>query len=586
MASRLFILAAGILASAVALADSVDITYTLGSKAGTVQPLLGVNAGPLHWATSATTGDATLGFQQIGVRSVRTHDMPGVLDMAVMYPDRSQDPSLQSAYNFSSGGTQWDYSSDAAVTVLKNNGLGMYLRIWDSAGDVVAPTPSERANWVKAAVEVVRHYQEGKWNGFTNMVSHVEIGNEPDSQYFWPTTYTKEEFYALYSDTAKAISAAFPTLKIGGPGVTQGGFKGTAGQQWTRSFIDYVKNAGAPLDFFSWHIYTNTPDEYTTGAVFYRAELDSRGYTGTESHLTEWNTHAQTGATDAPTIASNESLRIKAQGAALNTATWINLQQQGVTQSFFYRANNPSVTDPEKYGLFWPDGLPTKTALAFSLWSEFATYGDRIDPVASTTVSGLKALATQRSDGQVAILVANTGTTTVKWTVGFSDTRMLSDFALSLKTVDDNHALVYVSIPTGTSFDIAANTVQLLTLHAPNGSFSASATSFGTSSAALLAATLQVAGSHIGVTGTVYLAANLGDQWWFHNGIGWVYFTGGNFPAYSIGTLPALVSVPIFGAATNTESLAGIQLYMGYGANANEMLSAVRYRLIYTFANN
>ena len=585
MASKFSILAAGLLASAVALADTVDVTYTLGSAAGTLQPLLGVNAGPLHWGTKTATKDVTLGFQQIGVKSVRTHDMPGALDMAVMYPDRTKDPSLQSSYNFGSGGSLSDYGSDYAVTMLKNNGLEMYLRIWDSAQGVVAPSSSERANWVKAAVEVVRHYQEGKWNGFTNLVTYVEIGNEPDSTYFWPSTYTKEEFYALYSDTAIAIRAAFPSLKIGGPGVTQSGYKDSTGRQWTRSFLDYVKSAGAPLDFLSWHTYTNSPDDFSMGAAFYRSELDSRGFTSTEQHLTEWHTFV-TPTNDPTADAANLETRTMGKGAALLTTSWINLQQSGFKQAFIYRANDPGATDHSRYGLFSTDALPRKTALAFSLWSEFAAYGDRIDPVASATVSGLKALATQRADGQMAILVANTGTATEKWTVGFSDTRQLSDYPRSLKTVDDNHALVDVSVPTGTSFDIAANTVQLLTLHARTGSFSASATSFGTASALLLGANLQVAGADIGASRTVYLAANLGNQWWFHNGTGWVYWTSGNFPSYSTGALPALLSVPIFSAASDTQSLSGIQLYMGYGASAAEMVSATRYKPIYTFTAN
>ena len=164
-------LAAGLgllLATHAALAQTANVTYTLGSPAGTVEPLLGVNAGPLHWGTKITTQDVTSGFKQIGVRSVRVHDFPGALDMSVMYPDRTKDPGLESSYNFTTGynaatgTTASDYGSDYAVATLKDNGFTMYLRIWDSAQNVVAPTSSERANWARAAVQVVRHYQEGQ----------------------------------------------------------------------------------------------------------------------------------------------------------------------------------------------------------------------------------------------------------------------------------------------------------------------------------------------------------------------------------------------------------------------------------------
>jgi len=583
MTKKLVLLAAAILASTVAQAAGVDVTYTLGSKAGTVQSLLGVNAGPLHWNSKTTTQDVTGGFKQLGVKSVRTHDFPAAVDMKLMYPDRTKDPTLQSSYNFTTGGTYGDYSSDTAIATLKDNGLTVYLRIWDSAGGVVAPSSSERANWTQAAVEVVRHYQEGKWNGYTGLIETVEIGNEPDSSNFWPSPYTKEDFFKLYSDTAKAIRAAFPTMKIGGPGITSSGFATVPGRQWTLAFFDYVKAAGAPLDFFSWHVYTNTTDDYITGASYYRSELDKRGYAATELHITEWNTHAQSGATDTATIASNESLRIKAQGAALNTTAWINLQQQGVTQSYIYRANNPSTTDPEKYGLFTADGIPTKTGLAFSLWSEFAAYSDRIDPVASATVSGLKALAAQRADGQVALLVANTGTASKKWTVSFSDTRKLSSYALSLKTIDDSHAMVDVTTPAAAEFDIAAYSVQLLTLHATGGAFGATATNFGPSSAMLLGANLQTAGADYGQSRSVYLLAMAGSTIVFNDGSKWIPWLGGTFPAYYSGAMPALLSVPILSAVTPAQSLNGIQVYMGYGTSANEMVSAGRYKAIVTF---
>jgi hypothetical protein len=576
---------AGLCCWAAGAQAAVDVTYTLGSKAGTVQPLLGVNAGPLHWDGKSTTQDVKNGFKQIGVKAVRTHDFPTAVDMALMYPDRSKDPTLQSSYNFTSGSTSADYSSDAAIAAIRDNGQTVYLRIWDSAGGVQAPTASERDNWVKATVEVVRHYQEGKWSGYSGLINTVEIGNEPDSSGFWPSTYTKEEFFKLYADTAKAIRTAFPTLKIGGPGVTQSGFNGTVGKQWTQAFLDYVKSAGAPLDFFSWHLYTTNPADYQTGAAYYRNELDKRGYTATELHITEWNTHADSGATDSTTIASNESVRVKSQGAAINTSAWINLQQQGVTQSYFYRANNPSFNDPEKYGLFTSDGIPTKTGLAFSLWSEFAAYSDRIDPQASSTVDGLKVLAAQRSDGQIAVLAANTGSSNRKWTVSFADSRQVSSYPLSLKTIDDSHGLVTVSAPSSAEIDIAANSVQLLTLHVSGASFAASVTTFGPSTGMLLGANLRTASSDIGQTRSVYLLATAGSTLYFHNGSGWVPWTSGALPTYYKGSMPPQLSVPVFGTVSPAGTLKGIALYMGYGSSDSELLSAKRYSPIYTFSS-
>lgn len=440
-----------------AVAQTADVTFTIGSSGNAIQPLLGVNAGPLHWNGRADNNDLFSEYSQIGVKAVRSHDISGALDMVIMYPDRSKDPTLQSSYNFSTGGgSSNDYGSDAWVASLQANGLQLYLRFWDT------PSASERENWVKAAVEVIRHYHEGKWSGYTGLVNSVEIGNEPDSPNFWPSPYTKEEFYQLYVDTANAIRAAFPTMKIGGPGITQSGFSNSTGQTWVRSFMDYVKASGAPLDFFSWHLYSNVPADFTTGAAFFRSELDSRGYTASESHVTEWNTRIQHGTTDPIVLAANLEYRTKAKGAALLTTSWMNLHQNGIRQSFFYRGNDPTLTDQERYGLFSTDGAARKSAQAFALWADFSTNDTRIDPAASASISGLKALAAQRSNGQVAILIANTGTTSVNWSAAFADSRVFSDYALSLRTVDDSTTQTSVSTPTGSVFSIAPNTVQML----------------------------------------------------------------------------------------------------------------------------
>jgi len=444
-------------------AQTADVTFTIGTTTTPLQSLLGVNAGPLHWNGHTSNKDLFTEYAQIGVKAVRNHDFPDVVDMSVMYPDRTKDTTLQTSYNFTRPGISGDYSSDYAVSNLQSNGLQLYLRIW-GLGATPTLISSERANWVKAAVEIIRHYQEGKWSGYTGLVNTVEIGNEPDSSYFWPSTYTKEEFYQLYADTAKAIRAAFPTMKIGGPGITQGGFSNTIGQTWVRNFFDYVKTNGAPLDFFSWHLYSNSPDQFATAASFYRSELDSRGYTATELHTTEWNTQIDLSVNPPPSSvqATNLEYRTKAKGAALMTATWMTLHQSGIKQSYFYRGNNNDANDYQNYGLFAVDGTPRKTALAFGLWSEFTNYQNRIDPTASANISGLKAMAAQRSDGQIAILVANTGTSSRNWTAAFTDTRSLSNYSLTLRTVDDNSATTTTSVPAGTVFTIAPDTVQLL----------------------------------------------------------------------------------------------------------------------------
>jgi len=56
------------------------------------------------------------------------------------------------------------------------------------------------------------------------------------------------QYYVFYEEAAKALKAANPKLKIGGPACT-GSLRG----QYVEGFIRYCRDHDVPLDFFSWH---------------------------------------------------------------------------------------------------------------------------------------------------------------------------------------------------------------------------------------------------------------------------------------------------------------------------------------------
>ncbi|HEY1427438.1 MAG TPA: discoidin domain-containing protein [Caulobacteraceae bacterium] len=97
-----------------------------------------------------------------------------------------------------------------------------------------------------AAAEV--RYIEGRgWP-----VKEIELGEEPDGQYIRP-----EDYADLYLETARAILAVDPTLRLGGPSM-QGPLTGTwpdteEGDDWARRFIAELKAREAlnELQFFS-----------------------------------------------------------------------------------------------------------------------------------------------------------------------------------------------------------------------------------------------------------------------------------------------------------------------------------------------
>ena len=76
------------------------VTLTLGAPTGgVIQPLLGVNIGPIP-AGAKTNTDLTDAYHAAGITMIRTHDYYGPLDMATMYPDQSADPRDPASYNF------------------------------------------------------------------------------------------------------------------------------------------------------------------------------------------------------------------------------------------------------------------------------------------------------------------------------------------------------------------------------------------------------------------------------------------------------------------------------------------------------
>lgn len=79
-----------------------------------------------------------------------------------------------------------------------------------------------------------------------------EVWNEPDLEdFFW--SGTKEAYFAFYEATAGTIKAIDPTLQVGGPAVVYMSLQDT---DFTEAFLTYCKQKQVPIDFFTYHVYT------------------------------------------------------------------------------------------------------------------------------------------------------------------------------------------------------------------------------------------------------------------------------------------------------------------------------------------
>lgn len=430
-----------------------EVVFTLGPAAGAVRPLLGIN-GPTLPSGEPGNPDMTSRYQELGVAQLRTHDYYGPLDMSTIYPDTSRDPADPDSYDFT--------ASDRYFRAILDGGFEPYLRVGNSY-DASAPypppdrCPANLANWASAAVEVVRHYDDAaRWG--KSPLRRVEIWNEPDNRQFWDCD--RERFFELFERTAVALKAAFPELQIGGPGLTPAGFLSPQGRAYTEAFLGHLAARAVPLDFLSWHLYSNDSAEFAQACAYYRQQLDARGFTQAGQHVSEWNTQVRDGTMNDEALA----LRTGGKGASILTAAWIAMQEGGVAESCFYRGADPSLDLPTFYGLFYADGRPKKVALAFSLWARLAAHPVRRE-VTGQADSPLSVLAGSDDRGEIAVLIADATEGDASWSLAFADGRpALRRYEATAYEAGDAWDDVHPFRPSGLQSPIGAHTVHLVLL--------------------------------------------------------------------------------------------------------------------------
>jgi hypothetical protein len=127
------------------------------------------------------------------------------------------------------------------------------------------------------------------------------------------------------------------------------------------AFLERCRRDRLPLDFFSWHVYTNDPREPAERARAVRRLLDESGFRSTESHLNEWNYLPDRDW--APVLRGGQGEPRQrfydrvggAEGAAFVAAALIHLQDAPLDAANYYSA------DTKGFGLFTPSGVPKKT---------------------------------------------------------------------------------------------------------------------------------------------------------------------------------------------------------------------------------
>ena len=248
---------------------------------GRIKPMHAVNNGPARFGGS----DNFDAFREAGIPFARTHDASffagyggyHTVDIHAIFPDFDADVNDEASYDFA--------CTDKYLSEIDSVGAEVFYRLGTKIEHEVKKynifAPKDPLKWAQICEHIIRHYTEGWANGFYYKITYWEIWNEPDlDNKCW--IGTDEQFFELYTLTSKHLKACFPDLKIGGPAVT--GPKKT----YNEMFIKYVSENVGVLDFFSYHCYGTSPEDYARRIGDINTLLDKYGIK-CEKILNEWN---------------------------------------------------------------------------------------------------------------------------------------------------------------------------------------------------------------------------------------------------------------------------------------------------------
>ncbi|HUU30257.1 MAG TPA: hypothetical protein VM123_20825 [archaeon] len=146
--------------------------------------------------------------------------------------------------------------------------------------EIVHPTDYEE--WEALIEALVRHCNQEKNYG----IKYWEVGNEVDigESGGCPYRFQPQDYTIYYTHTVSAILRADPGVKVGGPALAS--YLSPIGDV----LIDFCGQDGTPLDFFSWHMYTNDPFRLRQSIRDIKQKLARYPrLAATETIIDEWN---------------------------------------------------------------------------------------------------------------------------------------------------------------------------------------------------------------------------------------------------------------------------------------------------------
>lgn len=408
-----------LLASISLQAGEAVLSADFSVHTGTLRPLHGINKGPL---APGGIFDVIQEQKELGIPFTRLHDCgwpnPYVVDHHAVFPNPNADPTLPGSYDFR--------LTDEYIDAVRKTGAEPIYRLGESIEHTTVKRyvhpPADMEKWAAVCVGIIRHYNEGWANGFHYNIRYWEIWNEPENR---PTMWSgsDEDYLRLYGLAATAIKNEFPALKVGGPALgasgsfAKGVFKPT---EFAENFLAMCRKDNVPLNFFSWHCYTDDPSELAARTRAIRQFLDSKGFTETENHLNEWNYlpgNTWTALDRAATPIERQKCYQEmggAAGASFIVASLLELEDAPIDVCNFYHGELGG------FGIFTEQGVPLKAYQGLRAFQGLVETPRRVETRGGATGKLAFAAGLSKDGREATMLVSN-----------FSDPR--SEVALNWK---------------------------------------------------------------------------------------------------------------------------------------------------------
>lgn len=461
----------------------MKLQIDFNKKIGEIKPMHGIGQPPI-----LGTNDRMFHYlSEAGIPYSRLHDVGGAfggnlyVDIHNIFRDFDADEQDEASYDFTF--TDW-----LLQALLKQNcepifRLGETIENYHYIKAYRIFPPKDPAKWARICEKIIRHYNEGWANGFHMGIQYWEIWNEPDNgrddseNQMWHGT--KEEFYELYTVTAKHLKAVFgDAIKVGGYATC--GFRHILSDpekfgidceksddecyasgrsanfiDFFEGFFTYIKKYDSPIDFFSWHSYLST-DNTVICAGYLDRRLKELGYGNLETQLNEWNNVCEDRGN--PLLATRQATEEWGTGmAAAKTASMMCAMQYTGTKILCYY--DARVGTSYYGGMFNPlTKEPFPAYYAFKAFNELYQLKNQVECTwcdkqgtsggASASGSGVYVLAAER-DGKKAVLLSNISQESAEISVNLSEdmTAYIVDNVRALEAVPVDKTLV---IPSGT----------------------------------------------------------------------------------------------------------------------------------------